>query len=384
MQAIGDNYQVEGNKECLAMMEFWYNRAKQGKVNFVAIVACEGPEMVLSDHLGVCGTEFAAHFGLVDLAENVKIAVKKRQAPPTAPDTPANQVVCNLQGAPSSFDFLPWILHAEMYRVQQGAPGPLKVGFSWGEGNRPEMALFTEHRKTMFKNVIKPLLRLVGAEEDETVVTKPALWHNAYVFAPLVNLYTQGCKIPEINPSAEAVARVEEMLQGREPVTITLREAEHWKHRNSSNDEWLKFAHECLKDEFVIILRDSAVADEPLLYFNTFPEAAKDLDTRIALYQRAKCNLFVANGPATLAWMGDRPWMMFCPIDADTDAGSGVYKPGGADWWKKYHGVAKGEQFPWSGPQQKIIWDGHDTYENIRKNWKAMFPAKRKRIKKAA
>jgi hypothetical protein len=114
----------------------------------------------------------------------------------------------------------------------------------------------------------------------------------------------------------------------------------------------------------VILVRDTACANEPFYSWEICPLASTNLHMRMALYEQAKCNLFVANGPCTLAQFSDRPWLCFTPIEPDDSP----YKANTAMFWRMYVGIDVGEQFPWSRPDQRIVWK-KDTYENICTAW---------------
>ena len=189
------------------------------------------------------------------------------------------------------------------------------------------------------------------------------------------DLVPPGCSEPLFVPrgivagakAGETVPKLKSTYKGHiEPgaVTITLREASHWPHRNSNRIAWLKFAL-LLRDrgERVIFVRDTEHAFEPFADFQTDPLASVDLDYRAALYESARANLFVSNGPAGLAMFGDKPWLQFVTLE-DEDG----YAPNTAKFWTENGGVAPGEQYPWSGSQQRLVW-APDTYENILEAW---------------
>ena len=115
----------------------------------------------------------------------------------------------------------------------------------------------------------------------------------------------------------------------------------------------------------MIFVRDTAKAHEPFDIFETCLQASLDLHARVALYERAKANLFVANGPCILAAFGDRPWLTFTPIEPDDS----LYKANTAQFWRMYVGVDVGGQYPWSRPDQRIVWKA-DSYENICAAWR--------------
>src|SRR4029077_2544614 len=89
------------------------------------------------------------------------------------------------------------------------------------------------------------------------------------------------------------------------------------------------------------------------------------LQDRMSLYDGAKCNLFVANGPATLAWFSDAPWLMFGKPDPNDH-----YFPNTPDGWKNFTGLDVGEQFPWARPDQRIVWEA-DRLDVLKQAWLA-------------
>ncbi len=248
--------------------------------------------------------------------------------------------------------------YAEMARVREGAPAPLKVGFLDGreEDDTPEN--FSK-RRAMFKNVLLPLVGMFGAVHEDSAIYGRR--YNTYSLRPIVESYLKGEKVPKLKSKLEA------QFHGNPPVTITLREADRWPHRNSNLEAWMKFARYLEgKGERVIFVRDTAKADEPLDGFTTYKPAAIDLNARLALYQSAKANLFVSNGPWTLALFGNVPWLMFVEISL-----AQPFHANFPNWWRQHHGIAEGQQFPWCTPQQRIMWKT-DSYENMVKAWEEL------------
>jgi hypothetical protein len=260
----------------------------------------------------------------------------------------------DLSKKPASWDFLQWLINA---RIQVG--GKFGVHFD-GEFRNDGMARPMDQRRAIFNNVMRPALSLIGATEvDEGIEGK---------FTYLVNLAVSAHKahmrIPKWTIPTEVLQEVQHDLRGRRPLVITLREASYYPERNSNLDAWFRFAWDSGED--VIFVRDTARADEPLPSpgwcsggFEISPKASKELLYRAALMSLAKCNLLVANGPVTLAWYLDAPWLCFSTIREDMPH----YAPGQPSWWKKL-GCPVGSQFPWSTPKQRFTWN-RDTLENI-------------------
>lgn len=274
---------------------------------------------------------------------------------------PGNLACYDFSCAPSSYDFLTWLIIAEMNRRERGFEGPLKVAFRAGpkDGFRDDvLPVETEGRRQIFENVIRPSLKLVGAVESDEALDG-CRYH--YTMNMVSEAARNGVDVPMFKATAEDLARVDDYLNGQRPIVITLREAEHWPQRNSNVDAWVKFA-EWVKEP-VVFVRDTAKADEPLP-FPTCPEASKDIGFRTALYERAKINLFVSNGPGVIPVYSDYPYLMMKPLADD-------YIVKMEDWWRKGIGVEPGEQFPWTNPNQRIAWCD-DTFENIMSAWAEM------------
>ena len=364
MRTTSEVLQNEGNPEVQQLLERWQTRAKQGKLSLVCIVGCESPVQMVADYAGIIGMEFAAYTGMDILKNRILMNLENRRQPTVDPKTSKSLVCYNFAKAPSSFDFLSWLVDAEMTRVRANAPSPLRVGFYWGAQTGPDDCLQTHTRRQMFENVIKPSLKLIGAIEDPEAIEGHS--SDCYSLAPSAAHIAEGEKPVQFQASMEARKKIADYLGGKKPVVITLRETTYWPHRNSNIDEWTKFA-EYLKQkgEEVIFLRDTRYADEPLGEFTTYPEASKDLDLRTALYEASKLNMFVGNGPWVIALFGKSPWMMFAKPDIDDPCFPNT--PAG---FKYYAGLTTGEQYSWATPDQRIVWEA-DTYETMVEAWEA-------------
>jgi hypothetical protein len=272
------------------------------------------------------------------------------QSPEQDQSLDASYVCYNMATDPNGYDFIVWLIAMEMRRVRLGAPAPLKVGF-WTEFGKHRTP--TDTLSMWLNNVFRPALPMIGAVEDPAACRGRGTRH----FTPRV--------IVEAAEEGEKVPLLRSVIQSNQhpgSVTITLRESGKWPQRNSDLVAWGLFAEYLDRHgEHVVIVRDTAKADEPFGDFTTSPQASRDLDFRMALYENAKLNCFVSNGPATLAVHSKAPWMMFIPVE---DQGS-TYYANTPEFWDRYVGIEMGVgQYPWSGPNQRIIWK-KDRFENI-------------------
>ena len=347
------------NPEVVGLLEVYLDIAKRHKFAHVAIAMCKYHEPGGTADLGACdyagdvALQLSGRETLQRLIGKLDASIDNWMMPPRDETLDASHVCYNVATGPLGFDFIYWLVDAEMTRVREGAPAPLKVAFWCGkkEDTRPEPMLWLNH-------VMRPALAFVGAVEDSAALPG---WHKVfYVTRGIVDAAKAGEAVPMFKPP-----RVIPIKSGKPPVTITLREAEHWPERNSNMRAWLRFADKLAwRGERVIFVRDTARAYEPLDVFETYPAASVDLGERLSLYEAAKANLFISNGPGVLALFGSKPWLQFIPIG---DEGQ-EFAANTASFWRDKMGVEPPGQFPWSKPDQRIVWQ-EDSYENIVAAW---------------
>ncbi len=269
---------------------------------------------------------------------------------------------------PSSWDFLQWLVNAEIANTVAGAKsGDLKVVFR-GEHREDGLARPVEQRQAIFENVMRPSVALMAAEElpetegmefadDVPYLTRFVVDHTVH----------NGGDVPYFRVPLLSSREAVEYLNGRKPLVITLREARYYPSRNSNLEAWKEFARTCGED--VIFVRDTSKADEPLIGFETCPRASKDLWFRLALMHSARCNLMVQNGPWVFGLYSPFPWLSFGQLHPEIPE----WKPGSPSWWEYQMGVPEGGQFPWSHENQRLIWRD-DSLESIRDAWKQYLP----------
>jgi len=329
-------------------------------ISHLAIVYTVPPDNVAYTHAGANGPLKNVVTGLECLVGSLEDVIQQRK---TKTDRwTANLHEYNYATDPANFDFLVWLVEAEMTRRRHGASGPLKVKFS-------HTAALTEKGRLFHENVHQPLLTLVGAVQD---ASSSGGWRKAFfTTSDMVQASKRGEQIPRLHADDQCMDAVQQWLQdrsgGRQPVTITLREASHWPNRNSSLENWIKFAKDKLKDEYVVFVRDTEKGNEPLDGFDTYPQASFHVRVRMALYEQAKINLFISNGPCMMGVFSDKPYLCFIPLNPPDQPDKEFYA-NNPEWWVQHNGIGPGEQWPWALPGQEMIWK-HDTYENLCEAW---------------
>src|SRR5262245_2988613 len=356
------------NEQVVSTLEQLLERAKLGRMNWLGYSICEGPLHGEDGFVGELGSFYTGHYGLTHCAKRVMQRLDDMPAPVTNLEPPANTYRYEVTIEPISFDFIAWLVQVKMLQAQAGVPGPTKICFV----RNKVIDHFTdpEYRAKFYESVIYPSLALFDCVQ--TPEAKEGRQVSSYNYGPIVEASRDGTPVPKIQVPERFRVAMKDCLEGIEPVVITLREHRYYTHRNSALTDWLKFA-EYLQNrgEHVIFVRDFALADEDITGFETMPEASRDILVRAALYESAKCNCFVSNGPASLALFGSRPFLQFILCD-ETEADR--YIQNTPQWWFTNHGIVPGEQFPWCAPNQRIIWKP-DMFETMVEAWEETFPA---------
>jgi hypothetical protein len=288
---------------------------------------------------------------------------------------PANAATCDLSKVPASFDFITWLVNAEMDRRRRGAPAPLKVAFVDGPdaGFRNGDVQNLAEKRQIMDRVMRPALALFGAEEDPNVI-HGRQYH--YWYRPITEAARTGEEVPKCKPQSGAVQDMigwlinhGHRLRGKAPLVITLRETRYSPERNSNVAAWTEFARRRRAEgEQIVFVRDTARAEEPIEDFSVCPVAARDLHARAALYSLARCNLIIANGPAELLQFSDWPFIEIKP-PAEVDPLRPVTM--GETWWQRFGGITPPESFPWLGKHQMTVWkrDAIDVLETAWAEW---------------
>ncbi len=262
----------------------------------------------------------------------------------------------DLARCPPTYDVVAFLAHAELERQRRGG-GHIELHILPGQNSgfrRDSLWPRTvEERVRVREHVLVPLCHLLpsikeihvdarrGAEgfgAGEYLISLPAI----------MRALEQGCRPLRAAP---------DMARG-DYVTFTLREAEHHALRNSRVDEWVAAARTLERaGRTVVIVRDTARADEQLIGMRVSRGAAKSLQERAQLYAGAVLNVGVSNGPMWLSIFMGAPTLMLRPT---TNSAGGCYD----DRFYARYGLARGTQLPTSPPHQRLVWEA-DTRECI-------------------
>ena len=174
---------------------------------------------------------------------------------------------------------------------------------------------------------------------------------------------------PLLRPDREHVMQMQRWLaanvdSGSYVVTVTIRDSGNSPLRNSSIGEWKKLV-DSYKDNgrirFVIVPDYFKVFQKTGLenrITSVCNEAAISLGLRHALYANASLNLFVGNGPATIAYLDHN--IPFLTFKMNTSEPSSRLEEIAFQ-----HALAPGQTLPWFGEDRAIVW-ADDTFIHMR------------------
>ena len=287
----------------------------------------------------------------------------------------------DLDVSPASYDFLVFLQLAELHRIRYGYD---RISFIFVPGSQDgfrddDMPKTTEQRLMMMRNVMIPCCRLLPSRigtvwlSDRNEVGALLEKANGHVFPRLYSLkrpvadymwtgitaaYLRGESISlfkeplEYTEMVESYLRESSISEPRKVITVTVRETDYYKERNTNFSEWGPFLKELPDEKYrVIILPDTARVWSKNSFFDEFEHcqmASIDVLFRVALYRQADLNLAVNNGPVTLGSLTGSPTLILKMASEDPAS-----KPG---WLKYILGIEFGDQFPMLKMNYRIAW----------------------------
>lgn len=143
-----------------------------------------------------------------------------------------------------------------------------------------------------------------------------------------------------VMPTQQALDRVNDKFKGKRPIVVTLRTSRDRPLRNSGPD-WKRWA----ADHDAVVLEDWCVS-------------WMSIDDRVAHYELASLNIGSISGQLHLCILSERPYLALKVLNNH-------YKNDASkEWWEK-NGFQVGEQMPWAGPHQRLVWNYEDDYASI-------------------
>jgi hypothetical protein len=276
----------------------------------------------------------------------------------------------DLNHAPVTFDFAAFVVAAECYRQLEGYDDIdltiLSAGFR--QKTKRDTVTSEEEKRWRIDGILMqcctlfPTVTTVTKTDipSDTVYDFPPRGPEAtpYMLFQANNLYKCGA-----NPKGcvKAPAFANELVPQAD-ITLTIRSSRHFPERNVVMDDWLNF-HDYINyhtSYSVIVVPDQE--DPGMLrdwHGDVYLPAAYDLRLRYALYEQAKMNVVSANGPTSLLYFTDAPFIQF-------DALRGGTIP--AELYHRMFGFESGHQPPWLNKNQCLAWED-STLESLKRRF---------------
>ena len=235
--------------------------------------------------------------------------------------TDSEILLYDLRTRPASYDFVTCL-------AASIALGVKHVRFVYGKGWKPKDYTL-EQAQERWDAIVAPAAGLFGV--GFSIGERKGVEHS-HMLGSAIKVYQKTGHIGKIPVPCIP----------KDYITLTLRHSRN-PQRDSNEEESRKFAQSC--DRKVIIIPDWD--DEPI-----------SLEDRMTLYAGAYLNMMVMNGPATLCFHSDAPYVVMKTIGGE---GSGSTSPE----FSRKNGITPGFQFPWAKPNQKLSYLT-DTEANLR------------------
>lgn len=254
----------------------------------------------------------------------------------------------DLRIGPPSFDFLTFLVMARYHGATDVwiVPGVNEAKLEW---------YLPSEQKKRVESIVIPACELYGMPykvegirgypRDYDFAWPPYVGsgkalHNGYMHGWLRHI-----KAPEaFVPSPEALNKASERLKGKE-IVVHLRVTKYQNKRNSGPD-WEKWA----SDHGAYVLKEEPIS----------------LDERCAVHELAKLNIGVTAGPMVLSeYSTHRPYVILKRLAGEISTTEEFYA------WQGWY---PGQQYPWAGKNQVLVWNDKDDYQSIEaafQQWKA-------------
>lgn len=315
----------------------------------------------------------------------------RRYAPHPRADDDVLYALYDLAVAPITYDFLWFLVGAELERRRRGVAGvhvTIVPGVRAGLRKEPpelEAALDPATRRARVIGLLVPAcaclpsltgIAIAGSrEEAERRVAaagerifparyEPALPRYPGPQEPLRAAREDGAQVAALRAPETDLANIDQWLAAenrdrrRRVVTITLRGYGYTPERNSNIADWAAFARGCDPALYsVVIVPDTAQCfagiPEELARFPICREAALMPGLRMALYERAWLNLGVNNGPMGLCWLNSCTRYITFKIVNDA-------APHTSAEYMEFLGFELGRSLPFATPFQQWVWADDD------------------------
>lgn len=218
-------------------------------------------------------------------------------------------VYYDLSQSPPTHDFVNFLVRIEHARIKAGADN-LRIGFVLGQRFKSprDFAYTAQRRQWRVFNLLMPLARILPSVVDTFIAESGQQIHS----------YLNHTEIhkPVLKAPASALEIVDAYLMDKPmPVSITLRDSDFERDRNSNKRQWAKVAQWLKERDFTPIVIPDVEGEfngrETGINALHYLPAAFYPEIRLALYERCAMNLMTQTGPILIALYADVPLMAY-------------------------------------------------------------------------
>ena len=196
-------------------------------------------------------------------------------------------------------------------------------------------------------------------------ITEKELLASMELYRPsrFMKLYENGANFKVFKGSEHATKQIKMGLQN-DYIVLTIRYSKYFTERNIDISEWFKFYEYLVAQGHIVVVvpdqEDYFGAREYTKFpWIVFEPAAFDVDLRMALYCGAKLNFASSNGPSSLLCFSEAKFLLFDLLRGNTN---------GKSFWERHNGFPVGENYPWLGQNQRLVWED-SSFETLKKGY---------------
>ena len=196
-------------------------------------------------------------------------------------------------------------------------------------------------------------------------ITEKELLASMELYRPsrFMKLYQNGANFKIFKGTDHANQQIKLSLNS-EYIVLTIRFSKYFAERNIDISEWFKFYEYLVaQGHTVVVIPDQEDCFRSREYTKfpwvVFEPAAFDVDLRMALCCGAKLNFASSNGPSSLLCFSEAKFLLFDLLRG------GIIKK---SWWERHNGFPVGENYPWLGQNQRLVWED-SSFETLKKEY---------------
>lgn len=290
------------------------------------------------------------------------------------------KVVWDLRVAPITFDFAIYLAIVECFRQLRNEDSGIDITIRADEfrmDTHREKVMPTQEKRWRLKNIILDLCELLPTIKSLTLTSEdrgpfdyPPEYasKNRIVYAAkrVVEYHKWGAN-PIVLKAPAFAAEVTSNSISKPYVTLTLRTSRFLTARNVDHHEWYRFYSYLRSHGHKVVIvpdQEDYLGDRTYRRFDwdVYEPACMDIRLRLALYENAIMNVGSSNGPVGAMFYSIAPVLQFDQLRG------AVYDPA---FWRRTNGFEVGQQYPWSGPNQRMTWTD-STFDNMRSEWQSL------------